>query len=112
MVIFGSEPENVQKVIRRIGKDTPGLAQNEEFKKAQGRLPGKVTGLAFQSASTASGFIEGFEQALQFSPAGDAVPPEAMRVLGSLMNLMGTSIGYSAWTEKGLYSESSTLFKN
>ena len=112
MIIFGSEPENVKKVIRRIGKDTPGLAQNEEFKKALGGLPGKVTSLGFQSKSVASGYMEGIEQALQFSPAGDAVPPEAMRMLGSLLNLMGTSASYSNWTEKGLYAESSTLFKN
>ncbi len=88
MVILSSEGENVQKVIRRIGKDTPGLAQNEEFKKAQGQVPGKVTSLGFQSKSVASGYMEGIEQALQFSPAGDAVPPEAMRVLGSFLILM------------------------
>ena len=112
MIILSGEGENVQKVIRRIGKDTPGLAQNEEFKKAQSQVPGKITSLGFQSKSVASGYMEGIEQALQFSPAGDAVPPEAMRVLGSFLNLMGTSSSYSNWTEKGLYAESSTLFKN
>ena len=112
MVIFSSEGENVQKVIRRIGKDSPGLAQNEEFKKAVSKLPAKVTAIGFQSASVASGYMEAIEQALQFSPAGDAIPPEAMRILGSLLNLMGTSSSYSNWGEKGLYAESTTLFKN
>ncbi len=111
MVIFGSEPENVQKVIRRIGKDSPGLADNAEFKKALGRLPAQVTGLAYQSSSVAAGYMEVIEQALQFSPAGDAVPPEAMRALNALLNLMGTSASYTSWTEKGLYSEGSTRFK-
>ena len=111
MVIFGSEPENVQKVIRRIGKDSPGLADNAEFKKALGRLPAQVTGLAYQSSSVAAGYMEVIEQALQFSPAGDAVPPEAMRALNALLNLMGTSASYTTWTEKGLYAESTTLFK-
>ena len=111
MVIFGSEPENVQKVIRRIGKDSPGLADNAEFKKALSRLPAQVTGLAYQSSSVAAGYMEVIEQALQFSPAGDAVPPEAMRALNALLNLMGTSASYTTWTEKGLYAESTTLFK-
>ena len=111
MVIFGSEPENVQKVIRRIGKDSPGLADNAEFKKALSRLPAQVTGLAYQSSSVAAGYMEVIEQALQFSPAGDAVPPEAMRALNALLNLMGTSASYTIWTEKGLYAESTTLFK-
>ncbi len=111
MVIFGSEPENVQKVIRRIGKDSPGLADNAEFKEALGRLPAQVTGLSYQSSSVAAGYVEMIEQALQFSPVGDAVPPEAMRALNALLNLMGTSASYTTWTEKGLYSESTTLFK-
>ena len=111
MVIFGSEPENVQKVIRRIGKDSPGLADNAEFKEAIGRLPAQVTGLSYQSSSVAAGYMEVIEQALQFSPAGDAVPPEAMRALNALLNLMGTSASYTIWTEKGLYAESTTLFK-
>ena len=55
--------------------------------------------------------MEVIEQALQFSPAGDAVPPEAMRALNALLNLMGTSASYTIWTEKGLYAESTTLFK-
>jgi hypothetical protein len=55
--------------------------------------------------------MEMIEQALQFSPAGDAVPPEAMRALNALLNLMGTSASYTSWTEKGLYSEGSTRFK-
>lgn len=111
MVIFGSEPENVQKVIRRIGKDSPGLADNAEFKEALGRLPAQVTGLSYQSSSVAASYMEMIEQALQFSPVGDAVPPEAMRALNALLNLMGTSASYTSWTEKGLYSESSTRFK-
>ena len=111
MVIFGSEPENVQKVIRRIGKDSPGLADNAQFKEALGKLPAQVTGLAYQSSSVPAGYMELIEQALQFSPAGDAVPPEAMRALSALLNLMGTSASYTNWTEKGLYSESSTRFK-
>ena len=112
MFIFSSEGENVQKVIRRIGKDSPGLAQNEEFKKAVSKLPAKVTAISFQSASVASGYMEAIEQALQFSPAGDSIPPEGMRILGSFLNLMGTSASYSTWGEKGLYAESTTLFKN
>ncbi|MEE3296526.1 MAG: hypothetical protein VX250_03955 [Planctomycetota bacterium] len=111
MVIFGSEPENVQKVIRRIGKDSPGLADNAEFKETLGRLPAQVTGLSYQSSSVAASYMEMIEQALQFSPVGDAVPPEAMRALNALLNLMGTSASYTSWTEKGLYSESSTRFK-
>ena len=111
MIIFGSEPENVQKVIRRIGKDSPGLADNAEFKEALGKLPAQVTGLAYQSSSVAASYMEMIEQALQFSPAGDAVPPEAMRALNALLNLMGTSASYTSWTEKGLYSEGSTRFK-
>ena len=111
MVIFSTEGENVQKVIRRIGKDAPGLAANEEFKKALGTLPAQVTGINYQSSSVASGYMEAIEQALQFSPAGEAVPPEAMRVIGALLNLMGTSTSYTTWTEKGLYAESTVLFK-
>jgi len=111
MVIFSTEGENVQKVIRRIGKDAPGLAANEEFKKTLGTLPAQVTGITYQSSSVASGYMEMIEQALQFSPAGEAVPPEAMRVLGALLNLMGASSSYTTWTEKGLYAESVTRFK-
>jgi len=111
MVIFGSEPENVQKVIRRIGKDSPGLADNAEFKASLGKLPAQVTALSYQSSSVPAGYMEVIEQALQFSPAGDAVPPEAMRALNALLNLLGTSSSYTTWTEKGPYSESSTRFK-
>ena len=83
----------------------------DRFKKALGRLPAQVTGLAYQSSSVPAGLMEVIEQALQFSPAGDAVPPEAMRALNALLNLMGTSASYTTWTEKGLYAESTTLFK-
>ena len=54
--------------------------------------------------------METIEQALQFSPVGEAVPPEAMRVIGALLNLMGTSTSYTTWTEKGMYAESTVLF--
>ena len=111
MIIFGSEPENVKKVIRRIGKDTPGLAENAEFKKTIGELPAQVTAISYQSASVAASYMEMIEQALQFSPAGDAVPPEAMRVLGAFLNLLGTTSSYATWTEKGTYGESTTRFK-
>jgi hypothetical protein len=110
LFIFSMKAENVEKVIRRIGKELPGFAANADFKRLSGMLPARVAGLSFSEADYMAKTLAEVGTMLQEIPVFDP-PPELLSLLAELGKILGASLSYSSWTGEGYYSDTRVEYR-
>ncbi len=105
MLLFSLSPKSVEQVIRRIGKDAPGIGEKPSFKKTLAKLPAQVTGLSYSSKEYADQSAAAMKDMFADIPFPEEIPPELFDFLSALGKTMDDSAGYSTWKETGMYSE-------
>lgn len=105
MLLFALQGDLVKKIIRRVGKNVPGIGDTAGYKKLASFLPARVSNLNYTSADYISGALsEAVKGAAQ--DTGAEVPPEILQLIDALGKTLGASIGYGVWKKEGLYFDS------
>jgi hypothetical protein len=107
MLLFSLSPKAIEKVIRRIGKDVPGIGDKPEFKKLASDLPSKVTSVTFTSKEYSESSMKVLEEMMSSGilPT-DELPPGLIEFVLAISKTMGDAVGYSTWNDSGYFSES------
>ncbi|MBN1441984.1 MAG: hypothetical protein JXA90_04700 [Planctomycetes bacterium] len=104
-LILSMDRDNVELVIRRIGKDDPGLAESDTFQKAASSFfPSKVSGLSYTDEKYVSQAMDNIMESMK-TGMPDEVPVEIFQILSAAAKSFGSQVGYGKWKDKGLYSE-------
>jgi hypothetical protein len=110
MFLFSMKHTNVEKIIRRIGKDAPGLRDKDAFKKRVASLPPRVWALSFTSTDSLAKTFENLGKLFRES-GGDEVPPEVFQLIAEAGKKFGDDVGYAVFTEQGYFGESYMPFR-
>ncbi|HLU47958.1 MAG TPA: hypothetical protein VK116_07730 [Planctomycetota bacterium] len=110
LFVLGFDRSGVEKVVRRIGESSGGLASSPDFQKVANAFPQDIVAMSYTNAKLLQDTFSNMGQIFMLASEGDA--PEW---LGAFFNNLGhafdTSTGYSQWRSAGLFSESKIPFK-
>ncbi|MCZ6793625.1 MAG: hypothetical protein O7J95_08440 [Planctomycetota bacterium] len=110
MLIFSFEKESAQKVIRRIGKDAPGMSDDAGFRKVAPLLPSKVASMTYTDERYLKDLLAGAAESVEEAAGGD-LPKWLVPALNLLGGSFGSGIGYAVWQDDGMYAESWTPYR-
>ncbi len=107
LLLLSLSSKSVEKVIRRIGKDVPGIGDKPAFKKAATSLPAKLTSVSFTTKEYAESSMKFVEDMLSSGLLPeDELPPGLIEFISALSKTMSDSAGYATWNDSGFYGES------
>jgi hypothetical protein len=105
MLVFGLQGEIVEKIIRRIGKNLPGIGDSDGFKKHAAFLPSRVSSLSYSTQDYLGQTIsEAIKSAAENT--GEEMPAEILALIEAMGKTLGASMGYAVWKDEGLYGDS------
>jgi hypothetical protein len=111
LVLGGSKPI-VQKVIDRAGEASPSPAGGDELKSVASSLgvPPVVGFLSYSSKAYMEYSLQSIGDSLKAS--GVEGVDQLNPLLSALKEVLGASVGYAVWKEKGILGDSILLYRN
>jgi len=106
-LIVSLRSKSVEKVVRRIGKDVPGIGDKPAYKALVAKLPSQVTSISFSSKEYTDASMAMVRDTIEngMLPIDD-LPEGLFEFLTALGRTMDDSVSFGIWNDNGYYGES------